>query len=70
MALGGAECLLVRPHAVDLSVMQVECWVAWRGEEISAWVAIDGEMSAAMGADFNRIGNAFENGAKCGEVVC
>lgn len=50
--------------------MQVECWVAWRGEEISAWFAIDGEMSAAMGADFNRVENVFENGAKRAEVVC
>ena len=29
------------PCAVDLGVVEEECWISWGGEEISTWVSTD-----------------------------
>jgi hypothetical protein len=38
-AANRVEQLPVRPHPVHHSVMDVKCWVAWRGEEVAAGIA-------------------------------
>jgi len=40
----GLEELPVAPHTVNRSVMDVESWVAWRGKEVAAGVAVGGEV--------------------------
>jgi hypothetical protein len=44
-AVGRVLVLPDPPDAVDHAVVQEECGVARRGEEISAWVTADGVVS-------------------------
>lgn len=51
--------LPVRPHAVHHAVMNVEGRITGGSEEVSARVAADHVVAAAVRADFWRVGSAF-----------
>jgi hypothetical protein len=38
------------PSAINLAVVKEECWVSWRGEDVSTWVATDGEVTSCVDA--------------------
>lgn len=50
------------PCSVDLRVVKVEGWVSWGGEDISAWVTADGEVSSSVDAEFSRCEVALHDG--------
>ena len=45
----GFEKLPIAPHAIDHSVVDVEGWVAWGGEEVAAGVAAGGGVRSGLG---------------------
>jgi hypothetical protein len=47
------------PQTVHLAVMDPECRIRGRGEQVAARVAADDIVDAAVGADFDGVGDAF-----------
>jgi hypothetical protein len=38
----------VPPSAINLSVVEEECWVSWGGEDVSTWVTTNGEVTSRV----------------------
>lgn len=48
MAVGDVLVLPDPPGAINLSVMEEECRVSWGSEDVSTWIATDGEVSGGV----------------------
>ena len=56
------------PSTIDLSVVNPECWVSWRNEDISTWVTTNGEVTGSVHAVESGCEVSLHDGLKAADV--